>query len=58
MNYSRNISSLSNKPSSSTEQLNTTLEKINKGKRAANIIENENIKMAGLNIKKESKLFK
>jgi hypothetical protein len=34
------------------------LKKINKEKRAANIIENKNIRIARLNIRKESKLFK
>jgi hypothetical protein len=33
------------------------LKKINKGKRAANIIENEDIGIAGLNIKKENKFL-
>jgi hypothetical protein len=31
---------------------------MNKGKRAANIIKNKNIGIAGLNIRKESKFFK
>jgi hypothetical protein len=34
------------------------LKGIDKGKRAASIIENEDIGIAGLNIKKESKFFK
>jgi hypothetical protein len=34
------------------------LKKIDKGKRAASIIENEDIRVAGLNMRKESKFFK
>jgi hypothetical protein len=34
------------------------LKEIDKGKRAASIIKNKDIEMAGLNIRKESKLFK
>jgi hypothetical protein len=34
------------------------LKKIDKGKRAVNIIENEDIGMAKLNMRKENKLFK
>jgi hypothetical protein len=34
------------------------LKKIDKGKRAANIIKNENIRVAELNMRKESKFFK
>jgi hypothetical protein len=34
------------------------LKGINKGKRAANIIRNEDIGIAGLNIRKENKFFK
>jgi hypothetical protein len=38
--------------------LNITLKKIDKGKRAANIIENENIRITELNIRKKNKLLK
>jgi hypothetical protein len=38
--------------------LNITFKKIDKGKRAASIIENKDIKMAELNIRKENKFFK
>jgi hypothetical protein len=34
------------------------LKGINKGKRAVNIIENEDIRVAGLNIRKENKFLK
>jgi hypothetical protein len=34
------------------------LKEIDKGKRAASIIENKDIEITGLNIRKESKLFK
>jgi hypothetical protein len=58
MNYSRNIFFFSNKLSFSTEQLNITFKKKDKGKRAVNIIKNEDIGITELNIRKKSKLFK